>query len=357
MPLLMEIMSALRRSDERKELRQLGQWAQQCELEFTDPENFEALLADLDTWAELGNEVGSTAAEFSIALKKQFVALMGERHSLVGRPDVGNQFGRPHPAYLDFVNALAKARVRTVINFNYDLHVELAVSASFEKHVLEQSCSNGALAPGIDCPDVDYHIQGQPIHVGFDDRQMSNYFSPSSGSLHLLKPHGSMNWFVGPDGEVGIMHPDYLLTNAYANWGAKPAQNLVANPFKAMDASQASRKSGWAQASPLLLPPSHKKATVRELSSIMEAAVLAVSEARQIIFAGYSFPRSDKSVMDWLIRPMQPNLDQEITIVNPNPQSVSDNAQDALGQGWAKRIRTLDHKFEEADWAKILCEM
>jgi len=143
-----------------------------------------------------------------------------------------------------FPDEREQSRADAIITFNYDTLVEdglsrlkIPFSYGFEKNL----------------PDFDASARCVPAAASIAD---------SAAAIHVLKPHGSINWALVPSNKR------LTIFGAYEDV----------------------RKQGL---NPLLVPPTWRKDPTVELSDVWDDAVSAVRSATRIIIVGYSIPPTD----------------------------------------------------------------
>jgi NAD-dependent SIR2 family protein deacetylase len=139
-----------------------------------------------------------------------------------------------------------------------------------------------------------------------------------SGSVELIKLHGSVNWFKGGDehycsaifdrqeGRKGVANPEF--TQQYAA-SAIVTSNTNLNP-------------GLVQ--PAIIPPMLGKAALsRVVTKQWNAAIRAIRKARHIIIIGYSFPATDTFMTRLLTEAVHQNDDlHSLLIVDPSDEAA-----------------------------------
>lgn len=139
-----------------------------------------------------------------------------------------------------------------VITFNYDVGLEHALLA-----------------------------HGVPFEYSFGE--------PNPGHVPIFKLHGSVNWFLEPDGEqVEVQHVDLAwLSTIVRRWPIDAQRRDI----KIIDV----KEIGCLQRTPLIIPPSESKAALREpLGGMWREASRFLSYADYVAIIGYSLPNTDE---------------------------------------------------------------
>lgn len=144
-------------------------------------------------------------------------------------------------------------------------------------------------------------------------RPETDAFYSASGP-HLLKLHGSVNWYVPEDWPAGFEVESRMTT---AQHSGQDGPKQVPLPKAVFAPEQDSRV-------PAVIPPSFLKPDMSgPLTDVWAKAAGALRSARRVVFVGYSFPPSDMEMKYFLARSLQDNPDLErIDIIDPNADAI-----------------------------------
>ena len=157
---------------------------------------------------------------------------------------------------VDLRNIAIPRRSVSVITFNYDIALDLAVHRR-------------GLGP-------DYAITAS---------------EPSPGNVHVMKLHGSLNWAsrIGT-GDIMPLHlRDFIAMHAIAGdeHGVRIPIRQILEPYFA-------RNGFEVESEPVIVPPTWNKAGhYNMLSNVWATAAAHLSKARHIFVVGYSLPETD----------------------------------------------------------------
>jgi hypothetical protein len=206
----------------------------------------------------------------------------------------------------DFLHAL-HARQATLITFNQDVLVELAVNnaaiASWDRDLWERVGAQ----PKIGRSDVLNDLPPLPPgRIGFD---------PPRPSLRLLKLHGSTHWYWQPDDTSGATVATWLL----------PGEGAEATPERDRD----ERERELPGRVPMIVPPAAAKSSFYKaplLRKLWQDARKALAQGTGTLsLLGYSMPITDLVTIGMLRETVgDAGLSgaTPITVVNPDPQPV-----------------------------------
>ena len=233
-------------------------------------------IEDLYTQADLLRIAGVPSVEAASRVCRSIAWVIWDVYRCPNR-------GRLLEPFTDYLADLASKTSKTelsvsVITTNYDAMIE----TSFNRRGVPLSCPGFANARG-----GRLELSAQDLLQGVDR---------SKGVVHLLKLHGSVNWFdVGPEFVRSSMISDssdkfslaagtctiQYIRNDISTWLQS------ANTTKGLQVDPANMK-------PAILPPMLGKAAVGDLMSCQwRAAIEALSRARRVCVIGYSFPETD----------------------------------------------------------------
>ncbi|WP_431288172.1 hypothetical protein [Roseateles chitinivorans] len=170
----------------------------------------------------------------------------------------------PYDAFAELLIELRDHREAspvTVINFNYDLCLDYALTLrGFEP---------------------DYGLAGSPVR--------------SKRSIAHYKVHGSLNWFRNPEtGEIAPQPLRKLPMRTY--WDRLGLEHPAERPIDTMELIYGPDKWGMdLYPEPIIVPPTWNKGWYQEqLKSVWRSASEALAAAENIFVIGYSLPASDQ---------------------------------------------------------------
>jgi len=128
----------------------------------------------------------------------------------------------------------------------------------------------------------------------------------------LCKLHGSVNFFQNNSKPDGLFIANDLGDNTLIGrsgvWKNKPA-------IFAVDAIWNIRKKHENNLTPSIIPPTYAKLTQQPwLREIWNKALIAMSEAKKIIFIGYSMPGSDGFIESFVHASMMLRINKGLTL-------------------------------------------
>jgi hypothetical protein len=191
--------------------------------------------------------------------------------------------------------------------------------------------------------DFALHWRGVDYSYGLEE--------PASGQVPLLKLHGSLNW--GGCSACGVVRP-YLLDRWFRersfNRGQKGKRSLPLS--RCLEELGPHCEGSESPAEPAIVPPSWNKTQYHNLfSRVWRRAAEELSEAEEIVVAGYSMPDTDQFFRDLLALGLVGSSRlQSFTVVNPD-QRVSERFHELLGPATKTRYRNVSSTF--AEWAPL----
>ncbi|WP_242344663.1 SIR2 family protein [Anaeromyxobacter terrae] len=228
----------------------------------------------------------------------------------------------PAPSYSRFVELLVKARnpaevkrpIRpAIITLNYDLALDFALH--WHQVAYSYGLSEGA---------------------------------PNARAIPLLKLHGSLNWGSCPKCESYVA--SYDLGAYFKNYTFRPGfdDRPIEVELDLGDRLQDLRHEECRTTfpnEPLVVPPTWNKSDNRLLRNVWRLAAHALSEARYLVFIGYSFPETDL-YFQYLLGLGLAGDTRIRRIVVINPDSVAhDRLQTQLSPVMRKRVVHLQGGF------------
>jgi len=251
-------------------------------------ENWLTILAD--DQPHLSAAVNGDNAALFLKLRDAMVEVLSEaeKSTLEEKP----------PPWLASLTLLLHHRRATVVTFNYDRLLEVALERLL---IVDPSPRDPALV-GI----RDVLWNRPPVAVG-DDVYGGNFFP----TFRLLKLHGSLDWWIAPHDESG------------STLIRKRLQIVNGAPQAMTDAQRSQLLPGREV---FAVPPTHSKAPyyrnflTRELWS---SSYRALQEATTISIVGYSLPAADVMLLGMLEQATR-DRDVHIEVVNPDPGPIAE---------------------------------
>lgn len=179
-----------------------------------------------------------------------------------------------------------------IITFNYDCNLETAIKAASNNEDF-----NCALSYGIKFDSVVNLEKNNCIY-----NQENNFYNNKElYDWHILKLHGSLNWFKYTDSESNLR---ILLSLNNTNI-KKYINNL-------------------SLVEPLIIPPvPYKKYDQKYISELWDKAETALTNCKSLIVIGYSFPITDFGVKKMLLEAFEKNELKKLIIVNPDTTVIN----------------------------------
>jgi hypothetical protein len=202
-----------------------------------------------------------------------------------------------------------------------------------------------------------YKMSGDTIKTKTDSLELDPKFKDSP---ILCKLHGSINYFYDPREDNGekIYISDDLGDKQdigkSGNWNNRPS-------ILALDAIWNLHNKYGRSFMPAIIPPTYSKLTgQRWLTDIWNAAIHLLSNAKQIIFIGYSFPETDgfmkAMIQGAMAERMTGNLPEIHVVVKDDKGEVIPRYKKLFGED---KIKESPMKFSDAvknrlieDWIK-----
>ncbi|HEY5265641.1 MAG TPA: hypothetical protein VIJ40_02390 [Acidimicrobiales bacterium] len=206
------------------------------------------------------------------------------------------------PRWLATLVLLLHHRQATVVTFNYDRLIEIALERLF---VVDTSPKDLALVGARDAL-----LNRPPVPVG-DDVYGGDFFR----TFQLLKLHGSLDWWIAPHDETGST----LIRKRLEVKDGFP---------QAMNAAQRSQLLPGREV--FAVPPTHSKAPyyrnfiTRELWS---SSYEVLREASTISIVGYSLPAADVTLLGMLEQATR-GRDIHVEVVNREPEPIAKRLRD-----------------------------
>lgn len=193
----------------------------------------------------------------------------------------------------------------TIISLNYDLVLERSLAKLFintrfngrNRLPIKSVCMDYCIDY---IPKCCYHLDYCTYENGWEREQGTNMFPnpdesafPCELNVKYLKLHGSVNF---------------------------PSKNSK-NTFKPSLLCSTTQD-------PYIIPPVTNKSTSGQISSVWEAAMNELRDAKNIVIVGYSFPKTDVYLQSFLKASLGPNHDlNRITVFDPALNSDSETAK------------------------------
>jgi hypothetical protein len=217
----------------------------------------------------------------------------------------------------------------SILTFNYDLIVDIAVWSASQKHEFE----------------IDYGLTGR---------------SEKKRILPVLKLHGSLNWLQQKNSPQVVP------------WGIADFLAAYRSEFRRLDEevnlnvgtriSAFSSRCGFtdSEAVPFIVPPSWNKAdSHRSIAKVWERAAVELSEAQSIFIVGYSLPHTDSFFRQlYALGSFGEQLLQRFWVFDPD-SSRQEVFRSMLGPGARTRYQFFNigfgasiNKIREALWSK-----
>lgn len=164
----------------------------------------------------------------------------------------------------------------------------------------------------------------------------------------LCKLHGSVNWFISPDGVYADDGMASMLFEAGQNRGYVSVSETQANHYPLNDY-------------PVIIPPSFLKADfVDPLPEMWRNASNLIRNAQAIIFIGYSFPSTDIEMSYFFARSLSDTSNiRDIYIVDPLADEIKEkivNNKVAIkyGSHFKSYLRSVPNVWQDIKLAQIL---
>jgi NAD-dependent SIR2 family protein deacetylase len=219
----------------------------------------------------------------------------------------------------NLVNTLKKCRCEFLktafISLNYDILIDNALTEINSEY------------------DLDYGIE----FTNFNKSENGRVRSCPSRSIHLYKPHGSLNWLYCPTCKSITLTPK-----------VKGVVTLIFNPIPC--------KKCHTEMIPIIIPPTFfKDMSNRYLEEIWYKTENALKQAENIYFFGYSFPDADIYIK-YLLKRAEVNgkSDLKIFVIN---RSIGKELKERYKRFFKGEIRFKRQTFQKfCDDLPIKCE-
>jgi hypothetical protein len=273
---------------------------------------FEAWLSRLaEEQPDLTN-AENLANQHVFALCSQLLADRLDQHVAAAREDPDGQLQNPDQSWLPALLGTLHARQATVITFNQDVLVELAVRAA------QLHCWDGRRWPSTGAqPEVrwwDLLAGHPPLPAGrYGARGVPHL------TFRLLKLHGSTNWYWTPGDTTG---------GSVACWFLE--DDLL--PEQVIPDEVSARERELPGRVPLIVPPAAGKSTYYRSPALAQlwqnARKALIQPEAHVSIVGYSLPLTDLTTAGMLretLGPDRPNILSRLEVVNPDAASVLRN--------------------------------
>lgn len=235
----------------------------------------------------------------------------------------------PYP-YGDFIQLLIaiskmpEVSPIAVINFNYDLCLDYAIT-----------------------------IAGKKICYGLEKEKKS----VDKNAINHFKVHGSLNWFR--DDNTGIIKSEKLQGLDMTRYWDRYAFNEAAHrPIDTMELLYGPDKWGASlHPEPIIVPPTWNKGWYQEqLKSVWRSASNALSTAENIFVIGYSLPASDQFFRSFYsISTISETIIDKFWLFDPsNTPEIIERFKSLLGPAITKRER---FKYDPITFSEAIIEI
>jgi hypothetical protein len=262
---------------------------------FSEGFTFENWLTTLaEDQPHLSSVVNGDNAALFLRLRSAMVEILGEAEQ--------SALGEGLPSWLASLILLLHHRQATVITFNYDRLIEIALE---RVSVVDTSPQNLAL---VSTRDVLWNRP--PVPVG-DDVYGGNFLP----TFRLLKLHGSLDWWIAPHDETG------------STLVRKRLEIVNGVPRAMSDAERSQLLPGrevFAVPPTLSKAPYYRNFLTRELWS---SSYEALREASTISIVGYSVPAADVTLLG-MIEQATRQREVSVEVVNLSPGPIVKRLRD-----------------------------
>jgi hypothetical protein len=184
----------------------------------------------------------------------------------------------------------------TVLTLNYDTLIE-AYADEVQVEVAGQNNRSEfrRLSPAVIYP---------PFLTNVNTRNGSVVTTTRFNSFQLLKLHGSTNWFYSGKQDAQGETIYYTMPQQFGD---------IFGQSESKERTQSLEAAG--DKYPFLIPPIFDKApllTHETVRSLWRRGSNALSQAKRVIFLGYSLPPSDRTMIDFLRTSIEPNAKLEV---------------------------------------------
>jgi hypothetical protein len=279
---------------------------------------FEAWLSRLAEEQPDLSPTENIANRYLFAQCSELLAARLEQHVAAACDDPDGQLQSNDGRWLPTLLGTMHARQATVITFNQDVLLELAVQTAALRCWDARRWSAAGPQPEVRWWDL---LDGQP-------RLPTSRWAGLGGvpqlTFRLLKLHGSTNWYWIPGDTTGGSVACWFLPGELA-------------PEQAIPDEVAARERELPGRVPLIVPPAAGKSSYYRtpaLSQLWQNARRALSQpAVHVSIVGYSLPLTDLSTAGMLreaLGPSRPDVPGQIEVINPDAEPVLRNLE-ALG--------------------------
>ena len=272
----------------REELHVAGEHAGEVELE--------DVLTPIDRCIGEGLSIGRYSSRELVELREEMNGLM--RAAVNYGFARGRAEGQYVEAFAGYVNELARRRMEdgedrvAVVTTNWDTLLD---------HALKRAIEGGR--PGrlsvVDycCYVSSWEAKDESIKPGLLAVGHGGY------NVKLLKLHGSMNWFQCP-----------LCQRMYVRFGEETGMARAAYCRHCRRNYGLGEEASIRLQSNLLLPTFLKNLNNVQLRLVWQNAAIELSEARRVVFIGYSLPAADFEIRQMLTRMIRPDAEIQALI-------------------------------------------
>jgi hypothetical protein len=239
---------------------------------------------------------------------------------LMARLDVGLTTSVPSALWEWLLHVVE--RHDAILTTNYDTLIELAGAHLWEQALIGPH----PMAPGRDYGWIDFGVNVSPM-IGEDAGWPRDFVR-----IKLLKLHGSTSW------KYCAGCPGYRLDSIY-RYGAIDG---LANDAPC-------RRCGQRKWRPVLVPPLARKRYEDEpaIAEIRSTAQSVLSQATEIVFAGFSLDPTDEGIRDLLRQSFDPRVTRRVQLVDPRAGELIPRYEDIYGSrvethavAWADFVET-----------------
>ncbi len=255
-----------------------------------------------------GLSIGRYSSRALVELREEFNALMG---AAVNYSFKKNEACSDYvDEFAEYINGIARRRMEdgedrvSVITTNWDVLFDHAL-----KRAIENTRPEKLSVVDYCCYVSSWDANDDTIKPGLLAVGYGGY------NIKLLKLHGSMNWFQCPlcqrmyvrfGEEIAIMKAAYC-RHCRKNYGMQDISSIKLQ-------------------SNLLLPTYLKNLSNIQIKLVWQNAAIELSEAKRIVFIGYSLPSADFEIRQLLARMIRPDAEIQV-VLYPHSSSVEAEAE------------------------------
>lgn len=287
--------------------------------------NIESVFNIVEMAQLVGHLPGPTvtdAAEAAAAMR-QVVGETLEKTCRFPIQDGAMSAPKPYDAFANYLrnrNANGRHISVAIITFNYDVALDFALMQS-----------------------------GVPYYYGIADEQ-------DSRGLPLLKLHGSLNWGLCDCGAVRVVTLGEMISTLRLNLATRMS------PYMTFPVSQFLGKfehcPGTALGGPAIVPPSWNKTQHwHSFTSVWKRAAEEVTNAENILVAGYSMPPTDSFFRDLFALGLASRTRVKRFIVANPDKTLADRFRGLLGptirevfEFWPEKFEDIIKRLTKIDW-------